>query len=213
LVVFIYLWWLLFNVLRGGFVAENYWEWKQLIDGSLSLSVPLALFSFHNPQILHRILSIWIKYALPLFFLFFMWVTTNGSKHFYLGPALLLSCFLPVLKRKWQLIFLGLLLLMLVADLGARSQVIKALASLGISAAYFMPRGILKKILRTVHWLFYILPLILLTLGITGRFNVFADLASNEGKYVERKVVDGQIVEEDLSSDTRTFIYVEVIES
>jgi hypothetical protein len=54
---------------------------------------------------------------------------------------------------------------------------------------------------------------VLLILGFTGIFNPFVDLSSNEGKYVENKVVNGQKVEDDLSADTRTFIYAEVISS
>lgn len=46
-----------------------------------------------------------------------------------------------------------------------------------------------------------------------GTFNIFQDLVSNRGEYIETKIVDGQVVEEDLSADTRTFIYKEVIES
>ena len=42
---------------------------------------------------------------------------------------------------------------------------------------------------------------------------MFEDLSSNEGKYVERRMVDGALVESDLAADTRTFIYIEVLES
>lgn len=108
---------------------------------------------------------------------------------------------------------MGFLFLMLIADLGARSQVIKAAMALLISIAYLLAKYLSDKILRLAHWCCYILPIVLLVLGLSGTFNIFKDLSSNEGKYKQVKMVDGQLVEEDLSADTRTFIYIEVIES
>lgn len=67
--------------------------------------------------------------------------------------------------------------------------------------------------LRLAHWLCYISAIVLLVLGISGTFNIFTDMASNSGKYVEKKIVNGELKEEDLSTDTRTFIYVEVLQS
>ena len=79
----------------------------------------------------------------------------------------------------------------------------------GIYAHRFIPNNVIK----IIHGAFYIIPIVLLYLGISGTFNIFEDLSSYQGKYVEKKVENGEFVEEDLSTDTRTFIYVEVIES
>lgn len=59
----------------------------------------------------------------------------------------------------------------------------------------------------------YLLTLVILILGISGRFNVFEDISENQGKYVEHKMVKGEVVESDISADTRTFIYIEVLQS
>jgi hypothetical protein len=213
IIVKIYFFWMIMSCIRGILIAENYWEWKQLIAGSLSLSLPVFVYVFSNPSILYTVLKLWIKYSIPLFCIFFVWALYRDAYQFYLGPVLLLSCFLPILDKKWQLIFITLLLLMIFADWGARSQVVKALVCFGMSAIYIMVKYLSYRILKIAHWFLYLLPIILLTLGLTGQFNIFKDLASSEDKYVERKIVDGQLVEENLSADTRTFIYVEVIES
>jgi hypothetical protein len=212
LIVMLYMLWMVAGVIRGMFVAENYFEWKQLIEGATTLSLPLFVYVFSVPQILHKTLKIWIRYALPAFFIFFLWVTSWGSKHYYLGPVFLLSCFLPVLKKKWQFIFLGLLVLMLFANFGARSQVIKAIASLLIIFAYIMGKYITNKTLKISHWMLYLMPVILLYLGISGTFNLFENMSSQDKEvYAETKGVDGETVQENLAADTRTFIYQDVI--
>lgn len=208
----IYLYWMLFSTIRGAFIAENYWEWKQLITGVLSLSLPLLVYAFDKPIIITPILRFWFKYALIAFILFIPFLS-KGAYHFYLGPLFLIGCFIPLLPNKWKIIIGGLLIIMLFISLGARSQVIKSAMVLLVALGIYFRRFISTKILRIVHWTCYVLPILLLYLGISGTFNVFEDLSSNKGKYVQKKVVDGKMVEEDLSADTRTFIYVEVIES
>lgn len=212
LIITIYLGWLIINSIRGAFIAENYWEWKQLITGFQSLSLPILVFVFTVPLIVNKVLNIWFKYAL-IIFLFLLPFLGADAYHFYLGPVFVIGCFIPIVPKKWKIIFGILLLTMLVINLGARSQVIKSAIVILVATGIYFKRIIPYKLLKIVHWICYIVPIILLTLGITGTFNIFEDLSSNKGKYVEKKVVNGQVVEDDLSADTRTFIYVEVIES
>lgn len=211
-IIGLYLIWLLFNSIRGAFIAENYWEWKQLINGMQSLSLPIFVYICSIPFIQISVLRYWFKYTLILFVILLPFLG-HDAYHFYLGPLFLVGCFIPLLPRKWKFIIGGLLVIMLFIDLGARSQVIKSAIVLLVALGVYFHRFISNKILQIAHWTCYILPIILLYLGISGTFNIFEDLSSNKGKYVQRKVVNGQMVEEDLSVDTRTFIYEEVITS
>lgn len=211
-IISIYLTWLLFNSIRGSFIAENYWEWKQLINGIQTLSLPILIYIFSIPVIQATILRYWFKYALILF-AFLLPFLGRDAYHFFLGPIFLVGCFLSLLSRKWILIIGGLLAIMLFIDLGARSQVIKSAMVLLTATAIYFRKFISYRLIRIIHGACYVFPIILLYLGITGTFNIFEDLASNKGKYVQKKVVNGQVVEDDLSADTRTFIYVEVLES
>lgn len=204
--------WLLISIIRGVFIAENYWEWKQLIIGTFSLSLPLFVYAFDKPDVVSCVLRYWFKYAIPLFLLF-IFILSNGTYHFYLGPIFVIGCFIPIIPKKWKFIIGGLLVIMLFINLGARSQVIKSAVVLLVTLGVYLRRFISVKILKFLHASCYLLPIILLYLGISGTFNIFQDLSSNEGKYIEKKIVNGQIQEDDLSADTRTFIYVEVIES
>lgn len=210
-----YLFWLIICIIRGIFVAENYWEYKQLVEGALALSMPLFVFYFKEPQYLSMVLQKWNIWIPSLFLLFFFWVTSPGSKHFFLTPILLYGCFFVYLPAKWKF-FVGMgLALMLFGDFGARAQVMKAIATI-LCAVAFKYFGKKKDyLMKTIHWLCYVGPIILLILGIFGTFNIFSDSVSdrNYDKYKQTKIVDGQIIEEDLAADTRTFIYKEVIGS
>ena len=211
-IITIYFAWVIFNSIRGAFIINNYWELKQLITGILSLSLPIFLYPFTNARILNITLKYWFKYAIILFIILTPFLM-KGAYHLFLAPLFLISCFLPILPKKWKIICVTLLVTMLFIDLSARSQVIKSgivlLFACGIYAHRFIPNNVIK----IIHGAFYIIPIVLLYLGISGTFNIFEDLSSYQGKYVEKKVENGEFVEEDLSADTRTFIYVEVIES
>lgn len=211
-ILIIYFSWLIICSIRGILIAENYWEWKQLISGIQSLSLPLLVYIFIIPTFNQQILHIWFKYAIIIFLIILPFLS-NGSYQFYLGFIFLIGCFLPIIPLKWRYVLLGLLILMLVINLGARSQVIKSAMVLLVATGVYFRRIISDKFIKVAHWTCYALPMILLYLGLSGTFNIFQDLSSNEGKYVQKRIKDGQVIEEDLSVDTRTFIFEEVITS
>lgn len=212
LIVTLYFVWMIFGVVRGAFTADNYWEWKQGVSGSLILSLPAFVYIFESPFWVKKTLKIWLKYAMPIFIIIFFFIT-DDSYFFYLGPILLLGCLLPIVPKYWRYLFIGLLLLMIFVDWDARSQVIKAFAAILLSIGLFLAKHHSTRIIKSIHWILYFTPLLLLFLGISGSFNPFKDLASYKGKYVQKRVDKGHVVISDLSVDTRTFIYVEVINS
>ena len=211
-IITIYFAWVIFNSIRGAFIFNNYWELKQLITGILSLSLPIFLYPFTNARILNITLKYWFKYAIILFIILTPFLM-KGAYHLFLAPLFLISCFLPILPKKWKIICVTLLVTMLFIDSSARSQVIKSGIVLLFACGIYTHRFIPNNVIKIIHGAFYIIPIVLLYLGISGTFNIFEDLSSYQGKYVEKKVENGEFVEEDLSTDTRTFIYVEVIES
>ena len=208
----VYLIWLFICATRGAFIADNYWEWKQLFIGIFSSILPIFVWPFSSKELMAKVIRFWIRYALIAFFLFFIW--SVGISSFYLAPILFVTCFAPLINnKKWRYFIILFTLVMTVSNLGFRSQVIKGTMTLLICSAVFFHRLWNDKIIRLAHIAMYLLPIILLILGISGTFNIFQDLNKNEGRFVEQRIVDGQLVEEDLSADTRTFIYEEVITS
>lgn len=212
IVCILYLLWLMISVVRGVKVADNYWEYKNLVSGTLSLSFPLFTFYFASPIVLRQTLRTWNS-IIPFVFILLFCFISRDSYHFLLTPVLLYGCFLNHIPKPWRYFVFAILVLMLVAYFGARAQMIKAMASLLCSVAFCFRKYIKNWFLGLVHWLLYFIPVILVALGIFGVFNVFEMLEMHEGKASATTVVDGQELEEDLASDTRTFIYVEVLSS
>lgn len=193
-------------------IADNYWEYKNMINGTLCCLIPALTYTF-CPGVLLNFYRTWVKICIPAFFLFYLWTVTPGEVNFYLGPVFVIGCFLPYMPKKWKYIIGFLLVFMLVSDLGARSQVIKALLAICFSMLCLFRQSITDKMLRIAHWTCYVSAVLLVVLGISGTFNILTDMASNSGKYVEKKVVNGEQMEDDLAADTRTFIYIEVLQS
>ena len=210
-----YLFWLIISFARGLFVAESYWEYKQLVTGSLCLSMPLFVFYFKEPLCLSMALQKWNNWIPIIFLIFFFWLIPRDCYHFLLTPFLLYGCFFVFLSKKWKIIVGVGLCLMLFGDFSGRAQVMKAMATILCAIIFSYNRFVKVSLLKMVHWLFYIGPIILLVLGITGVFNIFKDSISESkyDKYVQTKIIDGQIYEEKLAADTRSFIYEEVLTS
>lgn len=214
IIIKLYLLWAFVCIIRGGFIAENYWEYKSLVSSTFCLLLPTFVFIFQSPIMIQKTLCVWLKYAFPLFILIGMWVIPIDGYHFFISPILLIGCFLPVLPKKWMITVGLFLLIMLLGELGARAQMMKSAAVLGLSICLYFYKIIPLLWLKIAHWLFYILPILLLTLGITGVYNIFeTNSKKNKGKFTSVKKVDGKKIIEDASADTRTFIYQEVITS
>jgi hypothetical protein len=201
-VIKIYLIWAIIGIFRGVFIAENYYEWKQLFEKSCALLLPLFIPLFMNPFILQRTLTYWVKYALKLFIVlgFFINLASYG---FYLPPLVIFGIFYPTLNRKWKIITISLIVLVIFADpYEARSSVIKFSIVILIILSYYFKPLLTKPILRGLGKVIVIMPIIFLFLGLTGEFNVF-----NFKSYVAIENKDADL------SDTRSFIYEEQIAS
>ena len=210
----IYFVWVFLSIVRGAlfYTLGNYWIWKNWIYGSFDVLLPALIYLYARPEVLSSILRTWLKYV-PFLLICLLPFVPRGAFHFFLGPIYIVAFFWPLYSGKWKVIILLLMLLMLGADFTARSQVVKAGFVLFFSLFYLNRRFVSQALLKWIHWLFYILPLTLLFLALTGRFNVLKEVFSNEGVVVTKIDRDGKAIKEDLSSDTRTFIYIEVISS
>lgn len=213
LIVWLYLLWNLVCIIRGMFVSETYWDWKGLISNTMVLLLPIVIFSATNKMVVQSLFSFFIKYALPLFVVIALIIRTD-SFGFYLMPISILLLFLPVLTRRQKILLLLITAIVLLVDLGARSNVIKFGVPFLILGIYFLKDKISVKWIETVRLLLFIIPVLLFVLGITNVFNVFKMDEYLNGEYTSVGTnAAGDRVEEDLTADTRTFIYVEVLES
>jgi len=211
ILVKIYLAWNVICIIRGLFVASDYWEWKFLIQTSIVMLVPLSVFILTNTFLVQRIVQQWFRYLLPAFLILIFFMRAESVGH-YLIPVSFLLLFFPFLKSKWKIICLVLTLVVLGANLGARSNVIKFLIPFTLAMIYYVKIPFTTKFLKIGRLGLMILPMLLLILGITNTFNVFkmSDYLEGDFKYGRADIEGAQ---DNLTADTRTFLYVEVIGS
>lgn len=198
--------WVAFCILHGAFVAENYWEWKQLINNGLSLFIPLFLWLFSKPWLTQYIYTRWYKYGLLAFMLFFSW--TVGFTQFYLSPLLLLFCFFTLYRKKyaWVILFVGLYYALVHAEEG-RAQFIKGVAALLMGVGCYFSYKIPYKLIKIGHLMAYLSTVLLFTIIIPDSSNMML------GNISEDEAVDNNKERNNLNKDTRSLIFYDVYKS
>lgn len=211
--VLFFLIWNGISMIRGGFAAEYYWDWKQLIANGMVLFIPLSIYIFTNPVFVQNLIRFWLKYALFAFFVLIPFIVYSDVYGRYLAPVLLLLLILPILPRRWQIITLIFTFLVLTAGFDARSNVLRFMAAMALGMVFYFRWFIKEWAMKTLHTVFMILPAILLVLAMTNTFNIFKMDEYIKGDYTVESTLYGESTTEKLTSDTRTFLYIEVIES
>lgn len=211
-VVLVYLFWMIICIVRGIFVADNYWDWKGLIENSTALLLPIVAYGATNKIIVQSLLSSYIKYGLPLFLILSVLMITDAYGR-YLMPISFLLLFLPALSVKQRYLVLFFSLVVIFSNIHARSNVIKFAIPLLTLVVYYFRERISTKVLEGVRLTLIVAPIVFFILALSGIFNVF-----NMNEYLgDFKTVgtdfDGVERELSVTDDNRTFLYIEVIQS
>ncbi|MFS4482692.1 hypothetical protein ACKGJY_06720 [Hyunsoonleella sp. 2307UL5-6] len=209
ILVFLFLFWNISVIVRGCLIADNYWEWKNLVTSGFVFLLPLTIFISTNRLIVQAVFHNYMKFFLPAFFLFIL-VMNRGAYGVYLIPVSFMLLFMPLLTKKWKIVILSFTVIAVTASLAARSNVIKFIIPLLIGLLYYLRPFVNKNILGASRIALLVLPLVLFGLGLTGKFNIFKISDYTEGEYTTSSS-SGEA--EDLTADTRTLLYVEVIAS
>jgi hypothetical protein len=207
---------LIYNVLsimRGVFVAETYWDWKGLAGNSLALLIPFVAYVATNERVIQRLLVSFVKYGLAIFLVISFFIP-RLAYGFYLVPISFLILLIPSLPFRFKFLVLVFTGIVLIADTGSRSNVIKFFVPL-VLLIYYKVKGFVGiPIIEFIRKILFGIPFLFLYLGIAGIFNVFNIADYIQGNYVEIKEgSNGEVVQENLKDDTRTFLYVEVLNS
>ena len=197
---------------RGVLIAETYFDWK----GILLSNLPFALSTFFifigfNITNIKFILGNYVRYVFLFgFFLIYLGLATNDQLYpRMMVPVCFLIVFIPYIKKKWGLLVLLVAIVSCLVSLGFRIHVIKVVIALLIIILYYL-KFIKTRIVNIFFILLIFTPLILLTLGLNGDFNIFEFISSsNDFSYAVKN--RGEYT--NMNSDTRTFIYVEVLNS
>jgi hypothetical protein len=205
-------------ITKGVFSASNYWEWKQifLITGPVML-LPLVTFIGQNKTVVQFFFLYYVKYALPIsIIVFFLSKSSNSTDGFgrYLSPIYFIILLFPFVSNKWKIYIFVFALLSFVSDLGARSNLIRILV-----ATIFMLLFFIKKITPNItykffHFSLFFIPILFFLLAVFNVFNVFKMDNYVKGDYETQETnAAGEKVGNNLKADTRTFLYVDVINS
>lgn len=209
----LFLFWNVFCIVRGVFVAENYWEWKNLITTSFVLILPLLAYTTTNVASTRSIVKTWFKYGLFIYLLFSPFIFGDGVGRFLI-PISFLSLFFPILNRKWKIIVVFVSIFVITFDITARSNVVKFAVPFLIGNLYYFRKIFSVKILNVSRLLMLFMPFVFFYLGVSGIFNVFKMDEYIGGEYnIKSNSKTDPFEEESLTEDTRTFLYVEVLES
>ncbi|MFY9171718.1 MAG: hypothetical protein WAO03_01050, partial [Petrimonas mucosa] len=155
----------------------------------------------------------YIRYVLPLFVIFAL-ILRADAYGFYLIPMSFLLLFFPVMTMRQKILMLAVTFVVITADLGARSNVIKFGIPVLILGFYYLRSMLTMKILETARLLLFIIPIMLFLLGVSDIFNVFKMDEYVKGDYTTVGTDEfGNRVEINVTTDTRTFIYTEVLQS
>lgn len=201
------------SICRGFFIAENYWEWKNLLNTLFVFLIPIFIYLFRNKDIFQNVLSFWLKYMIYVFLIFIPFIVISDFTGKYFSPILLLLLVFPLLSFKWKIITLIITFGAIFTALDARSSVIKFTVAFILGNLYYFRAFFIDKFFKALHMALILLPLILFILGVSGVFNIFKMNDYIKGDYKIMSNDTGKTKESSLTGDTRTFIYVETITS
>jgi hypothetical protein len=199
------------SAIYGGlFMAEDYWDYKLLIANLLIFSLPFTVFIYNDTDILTKTLKTWLKYALFLYILLIPFL--EGDAHGrYLTPLTLLALLFFDIRIKYKIIVVIGYIWILIMGIDSRSDVSKYTVCLLLSLFYLLRnKKRISVILKTIHVLLLIAPIILFILGITGAFNIF-----KIEEFLTKEYTLKSSTGEEFSAmgDSRTFLYFEEIQS
>lgn len=210
--IILWLFWNIFNLIRGAFLSVDYWDWKGLLLSGVSFSfIPMTFFLGKDPSIAKIIFKFIINYLFLFGFLLIpLTFATNEELYSRLMiPISLFILFIPYLKTKWKFLIVTVAIISILMVIDFRSNVIKIAFSFILLTIYYFHDFIGQKWLRLTHLSLFCIPLILFTLAFTDHYNIFNEMSKQEGL----NTLNSQGEEESLTDDTRTFLYSEVLSS
>jgi hypothetical protein len=208
----LFLWWMIFSIVRGLFFAHTYWDWKGLIANAMAILLPLAVYSAVSLEYTQNIMKYYIKYALPLFILIFP-LTIHAELGFYLVPITLILLFYSTLEFKWKVIIAAIALMTIIIGLAGRSNAMRFSVAILLSSIYYFRKFISLRFIKALMYVLFAAPFIFFFLAIFGHFNVFDMQDYISGNYNVKTDKAGIDSEQSLVLDTRTFIYVDALQT
>jgi len=206
--------WNFFCLVRGGLNSSAYADWKGVTTsamGGLSVCVPIILIVAMNNEYSLRIFNFFIlmmKVTLVLVPLQIVKILASEESYAHIViPALALLMLTPFLPyRKKSLIFL-VIAIAFVLTIEWRTNELRIILLFAFLIAAYFRRMIPNSIFNMVNIIVFCIPIYFLISGIVTGKSVFEEQSHDSGQSTVS--ANGQQVE--LSGDTRTLLYTEVL--
>ena len=203
----IWLLWLSINLIRGLFLANDYWDYKFLFLSSIPFTfICLVYYLGISTYFFKYIFLTFLKRFMLIGFLFIP-LTLVSNHELYsrlMIPVSMYVLFIPYLKRKWQILIITVAVTSVLMIIDFRANIIKTAFSLLILCSFFFSFIVRKKVFNIIHKILFLSPVLLLLMSFNG-FNIFEEIAANK---FEVKGNNNEF--SNMSVDTRTFLYIEV---
>ena len=201
------------SFLFGMFTAQDYWGWKVLLLSHLfTIVIPLAIIIGVQFDLFLKIFRFVSFVVFPIGLLLVPYALMDDAQLVprLVAPVMLFMLVGFYISPRWCAFFLLIGFASIAIDFSYRTNLIRFTISASLLAILiFRVKGVFRIWQGIVLGLF-LLPLVLLALGITDQFNIFRDNAIYFD-VVSRK--DKVVEVMDMNVDTRTFLYVEVFNS
>lgn len=181
-------------------------DFANLMTWNMAMLTCFCVYTLSYPEWFQKSVRLLFKYLPIVAVIYLPFVRDNlygDLLGFICTPAILLLLFFKDLPKKQKVIwFLFTILIVVTSFVGdARSNVIKFALAFLIGVTFVYDKFYMR--IRQLVWLLVAAPFFLFFMGISGTFNIF-----EMDQYIKTKSVrEGTI------SDTRTFLYVEVLSS
>ena len=208
-----YIYYVILQFIIGAFISVGYWDWKFLISNTMCLLIPMIAYVSNSKVLLKYLFNHYIFYTAPIFLLvqFFIGRDEFG---FYLAPFTFFILFFPILTFRWKVLIVMIAVYVIFADFGARSNLIKFIVPFFFILIYYFRKIFTVKVLGFIRFLLLLVPFIFFTLATSGLFNIFNPQGDNKKEIIDKKRdFKGELIEDDLTADTRTFLYIEVLQT
>lgn len=211
----LYLIWNVFSIIRGFFIAETYWDWKGLVGNAMALLLPIIAYTTSTKEGLQAILHFYVKYVLIVSILLLPIMPFGALGTFYL-PISFLILFIPGLLPRGKVVIIVFALVGLFCDFTTRSYLFKYGIPIILLLTFYNFKlfSRLGRLMELTRLILMIVPILLFILAVSGVFNVFnMNSYIKEDYKTETTAADGTVIKADMTSDTRTGLYEEVLKS
>lgn len=194
--------------------AQIYWDYKMLYDNLMIFLLPLAAYAYMKPSILKTTIKSYLKFSPWLLLLLAPFLDSDAFGRF-LVPYSFMALFFNELNHKNKILVIVAFIITVFWGAQSRSDVIKFSVCICMAVCFYYKKiaDLFFRFIGLARYVFLVIPFVFFALGVSGIFNIFnadEELGLN-AKYTMKAEDTGENVS--ALVDTRTFLYVEEINS